>query len=57
MILVELFFQAALEDAQDVLYKDPEFVMAIFGKAESLFNICQFEHALLFYCKGQVCTG
>ena len=46
--------KAALEDAEDVLYQDPEFVKAIFGKAESLFNICHFEHALLFYCRGQV---
>jgi hypothetical protein len=28
---------------------------AIYGKAESLFNMCNFEHALLCYHTGQVC--
>ena len=48
------YFQAALYDAEHVLLKDPHFVKAIYGKAESLFNLCQFEHALVQYHQGKV---
>ena len=34
--------------------EDPVFVKAIYGKAESLFNLCQFEHALVQYYQGKV---
>ena len=35
---------------------DPLFVKAKLAKAESLFNMCHFEHALLHYHQGQVST-
>ena len=53
-ILSDYHDQDALRDAEHVLEKDPVFVKAIYGKAESLFNLCQFEHALVQYCQGQV---
>ena len=45
-------FKAALEDAEDVLAKDTNFVKAVFCKSEALFNMCHFEYALLGYQKG-----
>ncbi len=37
-----------------VLWVDKNFVKAIYAKAESLYNTCNFEHALIFYHRGQV---
>jgi hypothetical protein len=34
--------------------RDKTFVKAIYAKAESLYNTCDFEHALIFYHRGQV---
>ena len=45
-------WKAALEDAQDVLEKDTNYVKAVFCKAEALFNMCHFEYAFLGYQKG-----
>ena len=45
-------WRAALEDAEDVLDKDTNFVKAVFCKSEALFNMCYFEYALLGYQKG-----
>ena len=44
----------ALESAQQVLEVDKYFVKAIYVKAESLYNTCNFEHALIYYHRGQV---
>ena len=49
-------FQPALNDANLVLDSDPFFVKAKYAKAESLYNMCQFEHALLHYHQGLVRT-
>ena len=37
-----------------VLEIDPDFVKAIYARAEALYNTCQFEHALVLYHRGQV---
>ena len=44
----------ALESAEQVLEVDKNFVKAILVKAESLYNTCDFEHALIYYHRGQV---
>ena len=44
----------ALYSAQQVLDVDKNFVKAIYVKAESLYNTCDFEHALIYYHRGQV---
>jgi tetratricopeptide (TPR) repeat protein len=44
----------ALDSAEQVLKIDKKFVKAIFVKAESLYNTCSFEHALMYYYRGQV---
>ena len=45
-------WREALEDAEEVLDKDTNFVKAVFCKSEALFNMCYFEYALLGYQKG-----
>ena len=35
---------------------DKKFLKAYIIKAEALFQICQFEHALLIFHRGQVST-
>jgi len=47
-------WEAALTQAEHVLSQDPHNLKAGLGKAESLFNTCRFEHALLQYSRGQV---
>ena len=37
-----------------VLECDPDFVKAIYARAEALYNTCQFEHALVLYHRGKV---
>ena len=44
----------ALESAEQVLEVDKNFVKAILVKAESLYNTCDFEHALIYCHRGQV---
>ena len=44
----------ALKSSQQVLETDKRFVKAILVKAESLYNTCSFEHALIYYHRGQV---
>ena len=39
-----------------VLESDPDFVKAIYARAEALYNTCQFEHALVLYHRGKVKT-
>ena len=46
----------ALEPAEDVLERDDQDLQAILVKAESLYYTSQFEHALLYFYKGQVCS-
>ena len=40
--------------AEIVLSDDKKFVQAIYAKAEALYNTCQFEHALVYFVRGQV---
>ena len=42
--------------AEIVLGVDKTFVKAIYAKAEALYNTCQFEHALVYFVRGQVCN-
>ena len=35
-----------------LIFKDPYCVKAIMAKAESLYNLCDFEHALVLFTKG-----
>ena len=44
----------ALKPAKDVLERDDQDLQAILVKAESLYYTSQFEHALLYFYKGQV---
>jgi hypothetical protein len=44
----------ALEAAEQVLVVDKNFIKAVYVKAESLYNTCDFEHALIFFYRGQV---
>ena len=45
---------AAQETAEKVLDADCNHVKAIFAKAESLYNTCQFEQALMLFHRGSV---
>ena len=45
-------WREALEDAEEVLEKDTNYVKAVYCKSEALFNLCYFEYALLGYQKG-----
>ena len=47
-------WEAALGSAELVLQKQPKDAKAILIKAEALFNLCEFEHALLQFYRGQV---
>jgi hypothetical protein len=47
-------WSSALDSAHQVLAIDKKFVKAILVKAESLYNTCSFEHALIYYHRGQV---
>ena len=47
-------WEAALGSAEFVLSKDPKNPGAILIKAEALFNLCNFEHALMHFYRGQV---
>ena len=44
----------AMEAADKVLTVDKNNYKAILIKAEALFNLCQFEHALVIFVRGQV---
>ena len=46
-------WEAALKAAEFVLDKEPKNCKAILVKAEGLFNLCQFELALVFFHRGQ----
>jgi hypothetical protein len=47
-------WSAARESAEKVLSVDCKHVKAIFAKAESLYNTCQFETALVLFHRGSV---
>ena len=47
-------WEAALGSAELVLNKEPKNPGAVLIKAEALFNLCDFEHSLLHFCRGQV---
>ena len=44
----------ALNDAEEILENDTDNVQAIFCRAESLYNLCQFEKSLCAFYKGKV---
>ena len=46
-------WEAALRAAEYVLDQEPRISKAILIKAESLFNLCQFELALVYFHRGQ----
>ncbi len=45
---------AALQSSEDVLVENKRNLRAIYIKAESLFNLCQFEHAMVHFHRGWV---
>ena len=47
----------AMKAAEIVMSKDRKNINAIQIKAESLYNSCFFEHALVLFHRGQVRTG
>ena len=47
-------WEAALASAEIVLQKLPKDAKSVLIKAEALFNLCEFEHALLHFFRGQV---
>jgi hypothetical protein len=51
--LVTRDFKSALKTAGTVLRERKKSRKAIFIKAECLYNLCQFEHALIMYHKGK----
>ena len=48
-------FTDAMKAAEIVLSKDRKNIQAIQVKAESLYNSCFFEHALVLFYRGKVC--
>jgi len=44
----------AVESAEVVLDEDRHNIRAIFVKAESKFNLCEFEHSLVLFHRGLV---
>ena len=47
-------YRQAIQLAQKVLEMDSRYINAVMIKAESLYNSCQFEHALLSFHKARV---
>lgn len=43
---------SALKDAETALEEDKEFIRALYQKAEALYSMGDFEHALVFYHRG-----
>ena len=48
-------FSDDMKAAEIVLSKDRKNIQAIQVKAESLYNSCFFEHALVLFYRGKVC--
>jgi hypothetical protein len=48
-------WEQALKAGEMVLQKKPTNTKAMLVKGEALFNLCQFEHALVWFYRGQVC--
>ena len=44
--------ESALKDAETALEDDKEFIRALYQKAEALYSMGDFEHALVFYHRG-----
>lgn len=42
----------ALADAEDALTIDKSYIRAIYQKAETLYNLGEFEHSLVYYHRG-----
>lgn len=49
-------WKPAIQASEEVLFVDQINCKAIFIKAEALYNLCYFEHALLLFHRGQVCN-
>ena len=47
-------WQDALDAAQVVLNDDKRNIKSVYVKAESLFNMCEFEHSLVLFHRGLV---
>ena len=47
-------WQDALDAAQVVLNEDKRNIKSVYVKAESLFNMCEFEHSLVLFHRGLV---
>ena len=47
-------WEEALKAAEIVMSKEPKNAKAMLVKAEALFNLCQFEHALVIFYRGRV---
>lgn len=52
--LLRLDWISALETANKALDFNKKDVRAMVLKGEALFNVCQFEHALLYFYRAQV---
>ena len=52
MVLVKVII-LSLYQTSAIVYKDPNCVKAVIAKAESLYNTCDFEHALVLFIRGQ----
>ena len=47
-------WEGSLQAVEAVLQMEPKNTKAVLFKAEALFNLCQFEAALVFFHRGQV---
>ena len=47
-------WKTAIRAAEEVLLVDPMNMRGLLVKAESLFNLCFFEHALVLFHRGKV---
>ena len=52
--LLKLDWNSALEMADMALNFNKDDVRALIVKGESLFNVCQFEHSLLYFHRARV---
>ena len=50
-------WEGSLVAVEDVLKVEPKNAKALLFKAEALFNLCQFEAALMFFHRGQVSSS
>ena len=52
--LLKLDWESALKSADTALNFNKDDVKAMIVKGEALFNVCQFEHALVFFNRAKV---